>query len=52
MKAHTISESLILPACQAIVKTMFAAEAEEEINKITLSDNTISRRIPDMSDNL
>ena len=44
MKAHTIAESLILPACQAIVKTMFGDEAEKEIKKIPLSDNTISRR--------
>ena len=52
MKAHTIAESLILPACQAIVQTMFGAEAEKEINKIPLSDNTISRRITDMSDEI
>ena len=52
MKAHTIAESLILPACQAIVKTMFGVEAEKEINKIPLSDNTISRRITDMSNDI
>ena len=52
MKAHTIAESLILPACQAMVKTMFGDEAEEEIKKIPLSDNTISRRISDMSEDI
>ena len=52
MKAHTIAESLILPACQAIVKTVFGVEAEKEINIIPLSDNTISRRITDMSNDI
>ena len=52
MKVHTIAESLILPACQAIVKTMYGAEAEKEINVIPLSDHTISRRITDMSDDI
>ena len=52
MKAHTIAECLILPACQAIVKTMFGDEAEKEIKIIPLSDNTISRRISDMSEDI
>ena len=52
MKAHTIAESLIIPACQAMVKTMFGDEAEKEIKKIPLSDNTISRRISDMSEDI
>ena len=34
MKAHTIAESLILPACQVIVRTMLGSEAEGVINKI------------------
>ena len=50
MKAHTIAESLIFPVCQAMVNTMFGDEAEKEIKKIPLSDNTISRRISDMSE--
>ena len=52
MKAHTIAESLILPACQVIVRTMLGSEAEGVINKIPLSDNTISRRISDMSNDI
>ncbi|XP_068250262.1 protein FAM200B-like [Palaemon carinicauda] len=49
MKPHTIAETLILPACSAIVKTMFGSEAEKKVRKIPVSDSTISRRIHDMS---
>ncbi|XP_068219683.1 zinc finger BED domain-containing protein 5-like [Palaemon carinicauda] len=49
MKPHTIAETLILPACSAIVKIMFGSEAEKEVRKIPVSDSTISRRIHDMS---
>ena len=51
-KPHTEAESLILPACCAIVKTMFGSEYEKEIKKILLSNNTICRRICDMSANI
>ncbi len=33
MKAHTLGESLILPACKKIVKTMLGNEAAKEISK-------------------
>ncbi|XP_068232182.1 SCAN domain-containing protein 3-like [Palaemon carinicauda] len=52
MKPHTIAETLILPACSAIVKTMFGSEAEKEVRKIPVSDSTISRRIHDMSSDI
>jgi hypothetical protein len=54
MKAHTITESLILPACRAIEKTMLGEDAEKEINKIPLSNrnSTISRRINEMSNDI
>ena len=52
MKSHTITVSLIFPSCQAKVKTMFGVEAEKEINKIAFSDQTISRRITDMSNDI
>jgi len=38
-----------MPACIAIVKTMLGSDAAEEIKKVPVSDNTISRRIDDMS---
>ena len=49
MKPHTIGETLILPACSAIVRTMFGPDAEAEIMKIPLSNDTMSRRIFDLS---
>ncbi|KAL4120074.1 hypothetical protein QTP88_012813 [Uroleucon formosanum] len=52
MKPHTIGEQLILPACREIVKIFFGIEAGQEILKIPLSDNTISRRINDMSEDI
>ncbi|KAJ1150639.1 hypothetical protein NDU88_003429 [Pleurodeles waltl] len=48
-KLHTVAETLILPACKAIVEEMLGPEAAKEIAKVPLSDNTISRRINDMS---
>ena len=51
-ETHVIAESVILPACQQIVRIMFGEEAVSEQSKIPLSDNTISRRIHDMSENI
>jgi hypothetical protein len=49
MKSHRVAESVILSACRKIVNNMFGEEYEEEILKIPISDNTISRRIQDLS---
>ncbi len=40
---------IILPACRKMVKTMLGDEAEQKISKIPLSNNTIHRRIMDLS---
>ena len=48
-KPHTEAEKVIFPACSAIVKTMFGPEDEEKIRQIPLSNDTIRRRICDMS---
>ena len=52
MKFHTIAETVILPACQQIVRIMFAEETVSKLSKIPLSDSTISRRIHEMSENI
>ena len=52
MKSHIIAESVILPACQQIMRIMFGEEAVSELSKIPLSNNIISRRIHGMSENI
>jgi hypothetical protein len=52
IKSHTVAENVILPACQEMVRIMFWEDAVTEIDKIPLSDNTISRRIQHMSEDI
>ena len=40
-KSHDLAELVILPACKKMVKIMLGDKAEQEINKIPLSNNTI-----------
>ncbi|XP_068227309.1 zinc finger MYM-type protein 6-like [Palaemon carinicauda] len=49
MKPHTAGEEIIGPTCNIIVETMLGKEAQEQISKVPLSNNTISRRISEMS---
>ncbi|XP_067118749.1 zinc finger BED domain-containing protein 5-like [Centruroides vittatus] len=52
MKAHTLGESLILPACKKMVMTMLGNEATMKISKIPLSNDTAHRRIIEMSSDI
>lgn len=52
MKPHTVAEQLILPACQKIVKILFGEEEEKKVLKIPIFDNTMSRHINDMSEDV
>ncbi len=52
MKSHTIAENLIMSACKINVRTMLGEEAESELSKVPVSDNTISRRVDDLSNNI
>ena len=51
-KSHTLAESVILPACKKMVKSMLGETAEKDISKIPLSNDTIHRRILDLSENI
>lgn len=51
-KAHTIAEELILPAAIVLCKTMISESAAKLISSVPLSNNTIQRRITDMSANI
>ncbi len=41
-----------MPACKITVRTMLGEEAESELSKVPVSDNTISRRMDDLSNNI
>ena len=43
------AETLIIPCCIDIVKKLFGKVAAEEVKKIHLSNNTVRRRIIDIS---
>ena len=45
---HTNAESLVVPCCQEIVRSMLGENTAKKIQKIPLSDNTVSQRINDM----
>lgn len=51
-KPHTIAEELIVPAALQICKTMLGESAAKTISTIPVSNNTIQRRILDMSENI
>ena len=51
-KSHVLAESVILPTCKRMVKSMLGDKAKQEISKIPLSNNTLQRRILDLSDNI
>jgi len=51
-KPHTIGETLVLPAAIEIVKTMFGEAYASVLRQIPLADNTVGRRIDDISADL
>jgi hypothetical protein len=48
-KPHTIGEELILPAVEEVLKTILHKPASDIIKRISLSNNTVQRRIDEMS---
>lgn len=51
-KPHTIGEQLILPAAIDMVNIMVGESAEKLFSKVLLSNNTVSRRIHHMAEDL
>lgn len=50
-KLHTIAEDLILPTVKAMVSAMINKEAANNLNKISLSNDTIKKKIDSLSRN-
>lgn len=51
-KPHTIAEQLILPAAIDMVSVMIGESAANDLKNVPLSNNTISRRIHDMAEDI
>ncbi|GFS56370.1 protein FAM200B [Trichonephila clavipes] len=51
-KPHTIAEELILSAAIEIVETMFGDNFAKELQSIPLSNDTVSRRIDDIAEDV
>ncbi|GFU71169.1 protein FAM200B [Trichonephila clavipes] len=51
-KPHIIAEELILPAAIEIVETMFGDNFAKELQSIPLSNDTVSRRIDDIAEDV
>ena len=49
MKVHTIAESLVLPAAKILVKNLIGEEAVAKLQSVSLSNDTVKRRIQEMS---
>ena len=48
-KAHVIAESLILPAAKILVRNLIGEESVTKLDSVSLSNNTVKRRIEEMS---
>lgn len=51
-KAHTIAETLIKPAANIMATAMVSEKATIAIYKVSLSNDTVKRRIITMADNV
>ena len=51
-RLHTIAEELVLPAVLDLVSTMIGESAAKKLKAVPLSNNTISRRIDKISDDI
>ena len=49
MKAHTIAESLVLPAAKTLIRNVIGDKAAAKLDSVSLSNDTLKRRIQEMS---
>nr|XP_039255363.1 zinc finger BED domain-containing protein 5-like [Styela clava] len=49
MTAHTIAESLVMPAAKILVRRVMGEESVAKLDSVSLSSNTVKRRIEEMS---
>ena len=49
MKAHTIIESLVLPAAKTPDRNLIGDEVAAKLDSVSLSNDTVKRRIQEMS---
>ena len=47
-KPYTIREDIILPAAKEMVRSVIGNDAAKKLNQISLSNNTVQRRIEQM----
>ena len=52
MKAHTIAENLVLPAARILVRNLIGEKEVGKLNSVSLSNDTVRRRIHDMSNDI
>ena len=51
-KLHTIAKELVLPAALDLVSTIIGESTAQKLKAVPLSNNTISRRIDKISDDI
>ena len=51
-KPHNIAEKLIVPCCKDIIRCVIGCNAEQKVTSVPLSNDTVHRRIVDMSDDV
>lgn len=49
VQSHTIAESLVLSTAKILVKNLIGEEVAAKLNSVSLSNDTVKRRIQDMS---
>ena len=52
MKAHTIAESLVLPAAKMLVRNLIGEKDAAKLDSVSLSNDTLRRRVKEMSNDI